>query len=87
VIETIKVSSRGQIVIPERIRNNLDIKEGSKLILIEEKKGILLEKESDFMKKINKVDKEKIGWLALAEKSTMKMWDNKKDDKTWSKYV
>ncbi len=32
-------------------------------------------------------EKEKVGWLILAEKSMKKMWDNKKDDEVWSKYL
>ena len=31
--------------------------------------------------------KEKQGWLALAEQSLKKMWDNKRDDEIWSSYV
>ena len=31
--------------------------------------------------------KEKQSWMALAEKSLEKMWQNKKDDKTWGKYL
>ena len=31
--------------------------------------------------------KEKAGFLILAEKSMKKIWDNKKDDKVWSKYL
>lgn len=30
--------------------------------------------------------KEKFGWMALAEKSLDKVWNNKKDDEVWSKY-
>jgi metal-responsive CopG/Arc/MetJ family transcriptional regulator len=39
------------------------------------------------MEKLNKNRKEKMGWLILAEKSMKKMWDNKKDDETWNKYL
>jgi len=39
------------------------------------------------MEKMEKNRKEKIGWLILAEKSLEKIWDNKKDDETWSKYL
>ena len=39
-IGIVNVSSRGQIVIPEKIRRDLGIKEGSKLVVIE-KNGIL----------------------------------------------
>jgi Arc/MetJ-type ribon-helix-helix transcriptional regulator len=31
--------------------------------------------------------KEKQGWLALAEQSLKKVWDNKQDDEVWSAYV
>ncbi|MBI2499048.1 ribbon-helix-helix protein, CopG family [Candidatus Woesearchaeota archaeon] len=37
--------------------------------------------------KIETRRKEKDGWLALAEKSLEKLWNNKKDDKVWSKYL
>lgn len=39
------------------------------------------------MEKLDKTKKEKIGWMILAEKSLNKIWDNKKDDKVWSKYL
>ena len=39
------------------------------------------------MEKLDTRTKEKQGWLALAEKSLDKLWDNKKDDKVWSKYL
>ena len=44
-----KISSRGQIVIPEELRK--DIKEGDKLIVIKNKNQIILEKTSDIGKK------------------------------------
>lgn len=30
---------------------------------------------------------EKIEWMIIAEKSMSKLWNNKKDDKIWSKYL
>ena len=39
------------------------------------------------MEKLDSHRKEKYGWMILAEKSMEKMWANKKDDKTWSKYL
>lgn len=39
------------------------------------------------MKKIKTNKKEKIGWMILAEKSMKKIWDNKKDDEIWSRYL
>ena len=39
------------------------------------------------MERLEKNRKEKIGWLIIAEKSMKKIWDNKEDDETWSKYL
>ncbi len=39
------------------------------------------------LEKLDKTKKEKIGWMILAEKSMKKIWDNKKDDEVWSKYL
>lgn len=39
------------------------------------------------MEKLDRNRKEKIGWMILAEKSMNKIWDNKKDDEVWSKYL
>lgn len=87
MIETIKVSSRGQIVIPERIRKDLEIKDGTKMVLIEKNNSIIIEKEETFMNKLNSIELEKLGWLALAETSLKKIWDNKKDNEVWGKYL
>lgn len=35
------------------------------------------------MKRIDTAKKEKQGWLALAEKSMKKIWNNPKDEKVW----
>ena len=46
--------------------------------------------KSEFIRQLiaTKIEsKEKQGWMALAEKSLEKIWENKKDDKTWSKYL
>ena len=39
------------------------------------------------MEKLDRGRKEKIGWMILAEKSMNKIWNNKKDDEAWSKYL
>ena len=88
MIETISVSSRGQIVIPERIRKKYKLIEGSRLILIEQGEKIILEEENTFTKKLALSDtKEEVGWLALAEKSLHDIWDNEKDEQTWKEYL
>ena len=39
------------------------------------------------MERLDSNKKEKIGWMIIAEKSMKKMWDNKKDDDVWGKYL
>ncbi|MBU3906945.1 MAG: ribbon-helix-helix domain-containing protein [Nanoarchaeota archaeon] len=39
------------------------------------------------MERLDKTKKEKIGWMILAEKSLNKIWDNKKDNEVWGKYL
>ncbi len=39
------------------------------------------------MEKLDRNKKENIGWLIVAEKSMKEIWDNKKDDKIWRKYL
>ena len=89
MIETVKVSSKGQIVIPEDIRKSLNIREGTKLVMIENGNKIVIELEKDFINNLDKLnlDKDKLGWLLLAEKGLAKIWDNPKDDETWGKYL
>ena len=38
------------------------------------------------IKNLDRGKKEKIGWMALAEESMKKIWDNKKDNEIWNKY-
>ena len=37
--------------------------------------------------KLDRTRKEKIGWMMLAEKFFYKIWNNKKDDEKWSRYL
>ncbi len=85
-MELIKVSSRGQIVIPEGIRQKYGIKQGTKLILVEQKDSLLLKKE-DFLERELVGDKDDYGWLVVAESTLKDVWDNAKDEKLWKRYV
>lgn len=87
-IGIINVSSRGQIVIPEQIRKNLGIKEGSRLLVIEKNNTLILTKDTDVIDKLEEQDKkEEGGWLALAEQSLASIWNSKKDQKAWGRYL
>jgi len=68
MIDTTKMSSRGQVVIPLDMRE--DIKEGDKLIVIRKDNEIILKK---FIP-------ESALW---SEKSLAKTWMNKEEDEIW----
>ncbi len=68
MIDTTKMSSRGQVVIPLDMRE--DIKEGDKLIIIKKNDELILKKS--------------IPETALwSEKSLAKTWINKEEDEIW----
>ena len=82
VLETVKVSSRGQIVIPESMREDLEIKEGTKLILVEENGRIIIEKEEQFLKELKQQKKhisDEEFFRRLGEESLARALDNPKD--------
>jgi AbrB family looped-hinge helix DNA binding protein len=68
MIDTTKMSSRGQVVIPLDMRK--DIKEGDKLIVIRKNDEIVLKKSIP----------ETAIW---SEKSLSKTWMNKEEDEIW----
>ena len=37
--------------------------------------------------RLDRTKKETRGWMMLAEKSLNKIWNNKKDDEIWGKYL
>jgi len=85
-IQTVTVSSKGQIVIPEEVRRELAIKDGTRLVLVERSGKIVLEKEKQLIIKLEKLsqeEKEKLGWLLLAESSLAKDWLTKEEDEAW----
>lgn len=49
-ISVTKISSKGQVVIPQEMRN--DLKEGDKLVIIKNNKQLILKKMEDFNKNI-----------------------------------
>ena len=68
MIDTTRMSSRGQVVIPQDMRN--DIKEGEKLIIIKTKDEIVLKKSLPES-------------ALLSEKSFARTWLNKEEDEAW----
>lgn len=84
-LETINVSSRGQIVIPERLRVKMKIKQGSKLVMLQDGGRIIMQTEESFLSCLRAAE-EKKGWREISQKSLAKAWSNKKDDEAWKKY-
>lgn len=67
-IDTTKMSSRGQVVIPLDMRR--DINEGDKLIVIRKNDEIILKKSIP-------------EWTLLSEKSFSKTWFSEEEDEAW----
>lgn len=82
-IKTIKVSDKGQIAIPQAIRENMGIEKGDELIMLQIGGKIMLEKSQHIMEEIKDDFKD---LLKLSESSLKKVWDNKEDE-IWNKYL
>lgn len=82
-IKTIKVSGKGQISIPQIIREKAGINKGDELIIIQTKGKILLEKSQKISKQIKEDFKDII---VFSEQSLKDVWDNKEDE-IWSSYL
>ena len=79
------VTTKGQIVIPSRIRRHLNIKKGTKLCIIEKEDGIML-------KPLTKEYFERMAGIASAKgKGVSALLDERakekeNEDKKWSKF-
>ena len=82
-MRTVKVSEKGQIAIPQPMRNSMNIEQGDELVLFQLNNKILLEKSQKIEQKIKDNFKD---ILKFSEKSLKSVWDNKEDD-IWSEYL
>jgi AbrB family looped-hinge helix DNA binding protein len=81
VIKTVRVSEKGQIAIPRKIRERVGIKKGDELVMFQEDEKILLQK----MQLVTKKTREEFDYLVkLSEGVFTKLWSNKKDE-VWDK--
>lgn len=81
--KTIKVSEKGQIVIPTEIRKELKIKKGEQLLLIRKGRKIMIEKPEEISRAAKKDFQD---MLILSESTLSKIWNNKEDE-VWNKYL
>ncbi len=82
-IKTLRVSDKGQIAIPNSVRQKLGIQRGDNLILFEIEGKILLEKQKNVSEKMKDDFKDV---LHFSEKSLKEVWDNSGDE-IWSQYL
>ena len=83
MMKTIRVSDKGQIAIPQPMRETLGIDRGDELVVIQIDNKILLEKSQKMEQKIKDDFK---GILKFSEKSLKEVWNNKSDD-IWNRYL
>ncbi|MGC9309448.1 MAG: AbrB/MazE/SpoVT family DNA-binding domain-containing protein [Candidatus Nanoarchaeia archaeon] len=82
-IKTLRVSDKGQISIPNSVRQKLGIERGDNLILFEIEGKILLEKQQKVSDKMKDEFKDV---LHFSEQSLKEVWDNSEDE-IWSQYL
>ena len=75
---TVKVSEKGQVVIPKDVREKLKLHKGDKLVILIEGEKMLIEKSKKTEKKI----KDDFSDLLKASESSLDFWFNEKD-KVW----
>lgn len=82
-MKTIKVSEKGQIAIPQSIRETLGIERGDELIIIQLNNKIVIEKAERTEQRLQEDFKD---ILKFSEKSLKEVWANKSDD-IWNEYL
>ncbi len=75
-IEIITVSKKGQVVLPKKIREEMRVGYGSKLLLIEKEGKATLSKLDPLLK-------DKAFTLLASEKSLAKDWLSKEEEESW----
>ena len=83
MIKTLRVSEKGQIAIPQIIREQMGIQQGDELVLLQIEGRILLEKAQRTEEKLKDNFKD---ILRFSEQSLKEVWDNEEDE-IWSQYL
>ncbi len=77
-IRTVKVNDRGQLVIPEDVRQDLQIGVNTTLVLLQRGDEIVLRKEADVL------DDLEGGWRDIARHALGRAWDA--EDDVWDEH-
>lgn len=83
MIKIVKVSDKGQIAIPQIMRERMNLLRGEELLVIQIEGKIILQR-TNYTEKKMKDDFEDI--RLISEKSLESIWDNSEDD-IWSEYL
>ncbi|MBI2660427.1 AbrB/MazE/SpoVT family DNA-binding domain-containing protein [Candidatus Woesearchaeota archaeon] len=83
IVKTIKVSDKGQIAIPQTIREQAGIKKGDELVIFESNGKILIEKSHRVSAKMKDHFKD---LMRFSEQALKDVWGNKQDD-IWNNYL
>jgi AbrB family looped-hinge helix DNA binding protein len=76
-VQIITLSKKGQIVLPKKVRDELRVEQGSKLLLVEREGKVTLTKLDNLLKK-------KSSTLLLSEKSLARDWLLPEEDEAWN---
>ena len=82
-IKILRVSDKGQISIPNSVRQKLGIERGDNLVLFEIEGKLLIEKQEKVSEKMKDEFKDV---LHFSEQSLKAVWDNPEDE-IWSQYL
>lgn len=78
-VSVVRVSSKGQIVLPERFRKAMKIGKGTNMLAVREADVIILKKEASLKDDFKDMTK-------MAELSIKDIWDKKEED-VWNSYL
>ena len=81
-IKTINLSAKGQLCIPQKMREEVGFKEGEKLMLIAKDDEIIIKKSKDVLKKLD-ISKESFETMLMSEAVLAKDWLSKEDEEAW----
>lgn len=84
MLKTLKISPKGQIAIPKKFRDKLELRESTEIYLTESNGKLIIGKVEDIIPKTelkNWPDTAKLAAFSLKD-----IWDNDDEEKVWSKY-
>lgn len=83
IVRTVKISAKGQIVLPQEIRELHGVKTGDELVIVSDGERILIEPEARVAEALT----EEFEYLrSAAERSLAQLWDNEADS-IWDQYA